>query len=172
MEKRKPAVNDMEGRLTDEAELLNQYLSQYRYCINKKRILEKRRAEIIREFDSPLGAMKMDGMPRGSSSGVGCAALSFRLDEINTRIKEQMENAERVLADIMNVIDFLPENSLERSIIENRYIDRYNWERVCRENHISRTPATRKWRKGLYMILKYEKVQEILREYSTNRKEK
>ena len=172
MEKRKPAVNDMEGRLTDEAELLNQYLSQYRYCINKKRILEKRRAEIIREFDSPLGAMKMDGMPRGSSSGVGCAALSFRLDEINTRIKEQMENAERVLADIMNVIDFLPENSLERSIIENRYIDRYNWERVCRENHISRTPATKKWRKGLYMILKYEKVQEILREYSTNRKEK
>ena len=172
MEERKPAVNDMEGRLTDEAELLNQYLSQYRYCINKKRILEKRRAEIIREFDSPLGAMKMDGMPRGSSSGVGCAALSFRLDEINTRIKEQMENAERVLADIMNVIDFLPENSLERSIIENRYIDRYNWERVCRENHISRTPATKKWRKGLYMILKYEKVQEILREYSTNRKEK
>ncbi|MDE7300303.1 MAG: hypothetical protein K2N94_16010, partial [Lachnospiraceae bacterium] len=167
MEKRKPAVNDMEGRLTDEAELLNQYLSQYRYCINKKRILEKRRAEIIREFDSPLGAMKMDGMPRGSSSGVGCAALSFRLDEINTRIKEQMENAERVLADIMNVIDFLPENSLERSIIENRYIDRYNWERVCRENHISRTPATKKWRKGLYMILKYGKVKEILREYST-----
>ena len=46
----------------------------------------------------------MDGMPKGSSSGVGCAALSFRLDEINTRIKEQMENAERVLVDIMNVI--------------------------------------------------------------------
>ena len=172
MEKCKLTVNDMEERLTDEAEQLNQYLSQYRYCISRKRTLENRREEIIREFDSPLGAMKMDGMPRGSSSGVGCAALSFRLDEINTRIKEQMENAERVLVDNMNVIDFLPENSLERSIIENRYIDRYNWERVCRENHISRTPAIKKWRKGLYMILKCRIVHELLREYSTNQKGK
>ena len=168
MEKCKPVANDMEGRLTDEAELLNQYLSQYRYCINKKRTLEKRRAEIIREFDSPLGAMKMDGMPKGSSSGVGCAALSLRLDEINTRIKEQMENAERVLVDIMNIIDFLPENSVERSIVENRYIDRYSWERVCRENHISRTPATKKWRKALYMLLEFKKIKQILEEYKNS----
>ncbi len=168
MEKRKPVANDMEGRLTDEAELLNQYLRQYRYCISRKRTLENRREEIIREFDSPLGAMKMDGMPRGSSSGVGCAALSFRLDEINTRIKEQMENAERVLVDIMNIIDFLPENSVERSIVENRYIDRYSWERVCRENHISRTPATKKWRKALYMLLEFKKIKQILEEYKNS----
>lgn len=165
MEKRRQEIRKTESRLTDEAELLNQYLSQYKYCIGKKKSLERRRAEIIQEFDSPLGAVKMDGMPRGSGSGVGCAAISFRLDEIDTRIKEQIETSAKVLTDIMNVIDFLPENSLERSIIESRYIDRYDWNRVCQENHISRTPATKSWRKGLYMLLEFKKVKQILREY-------
>lgn len=165
MEKRRQEMKKTESKLTDEAELLNQYLSQYKYCIGKKKSLESRRAKIIKEFDSPLGAVKMDGMPRGSSSGVGCAAISFRLDEIDTRIKEQIETSAKVLTDIMNVIDFLPENSLERSIIENRYIDRYNWDRVCRKNHISRTPATKRWRNGLYMLLEFKKVKQILKEY-------
>lgn len=165
MEKRIQEMKKTESKLTDEAELLNQYLSQYRYCIGKKRSLERRRAEIIQEYDSPLGALKMDGMPRGSSSGIGCAAISFRLDEIDTRIKEQIEASMKVLTDIMNVIDFLPENSLERSIIESRYIDRYCWDRVCLENHISRTPATKSWRKGLYMLLEFKKVKQILKEY-------
>ncbi len=77
MEKRRQEIKKTESRLTGEAELLNQYLSQYRYCIGKKKSLERRRTEIIKEFDSPLGAVKMDGMPRGSSNGVGCAAISF-----------------------------------------------------------------------------------------------
>lgn len=170
MEGIKKAI-ETEKRLTEEAEILNQYLSQYKYCINRKKMLERRKKEILREFESPLSMVKNDGMPRGSSSGVGCAALSFRLDEINTRIKEQMEIAAKELTNIMNIIDFLPENSMERMIIENRYIDRYDWERVCRENHISRTPATKKWRNGLYMLLEYKKVGTILKEYKENKRE-
>lgn len=165
MEKHRQEVKKTESRLTNEAELLNQYLSQYKYCISKKKSLERRRAEIIQEFDSPLRAVKMDGMPSGSSSGIGCAAISFWLDKIDARIKEQIESSTKILTDIMNVIDFLPENSLERFIIENRYIDRYDWARVCRENHISRTPATKSWRKGLYMLLEFKKVRQILKEY-------
>lgn len=154
-----------ESKLTDEAELLNRYLSQYKYCIGKKKSLENRRAEIVKEFNSPLGEVKMGVMPRGGGSGVGCAALSFRLDEIDTRIKEQLEKSAKALADIMNIVDFLPENSIERSIIENRYIDRYSWKKVCQENHISRTPATKIWRKGLYMLLGFKKVRQLLKEY-------
>lgn len=165
MENHRHEVQKAENRLTDEAVLLNRYLNQYRYCIGKKKSLEHRRKEILQEFNSPLGEVRTDGMSRGGSSGMGCAAISFRLDEIETRIKEQIDAATKILSDIMNVIDFLPENSLERSIIENRYIDRYSWEKVCRENHISRTPATKSWRKGLYMLLEFKKVKQILMEY-------
>lgn len=152
-------------QLTEDAVLLNQYLSQYRHCINRKKALEHRRNEIIREFDNPLSGVSYDGMPRGSGEGVGCAAISFRLDEIDTRIKEQMDKSVKVLAEIMDVIEFLPENSIERSIIEHRYIDRMNWDKICRIENISRTPGTQHWRKGLYELLEFKKVQQIIRDY-------
>lgn len=158
-------MSKYEEHLTPEALLLDKYLSQYRNCMNRKKSLERRRNEIQREFNNPLKAVSYDGMPHGSGEGVGCAALSFRLDEIETRIKEQMEKSAKVLAEIMDVIEFLPENSTERIIIEHRYIDRYYWGRICKEVHLSRTPATKYLRKGLYQLLEFKKVQQILSEY-------
>lgn len=154
-----------EEPLSQEALFLDQYLNQYKRCIRRKRILERRRDDIIREFDDPLSGVSYDGMPHGSSSGVGCAALSFRLDEINTKIKEQMDKSVKVLADIMNIIEFLPENSIERAIVEHRYIDRLKWWQICKEENISRTPATNYWKKGLHDLLGFKKVQKIVDEY-------
>ncbi len=168
MQKDRQKEDNRQERLTDDAKLLNQYLNQYRFCIGRKRLLERRRAEIIMEFGNPLKAVPMDGMPKGNRHREGCAALSLRLDEVDTRIKEQKENAEKVLVNIMNIIDFLPESSLERAILENRYLDRYNWEQVCRENHISRTPAMRKWRRGLHKLLDFKKIKQILEEYKNS----
>lgn len=154
-----------EEQLSLEAVLLNQYLGQYKRCINRKRALERRRDDIIREFNSPLSSVSYDGMPHGSGENVGCAAISFRLDEINTRIEEQKEKAVKVLTEIMNIIEFLPENTMERAIIEHRYIDRQSWEQICKIEHISRTPGTKYWRKGLYDLLEFKKVQQIVEKY-------
>ena len=160
-----------EEPLDSETLLLDRYLNQYKRCIRMKRVLERRRDEIIREFDSPLTGVSYDGMPHGSGEGVGCAALSLRLDEINTRIKEQMDKSVKVLAEIMDVIDFLPENTMERAIIEHRYIDRFRWWQICKEENISRTPATNYWKKGLKYLLEFKKVQEILKDYEKSIKE-
>lgn len=151
--------------LSPEALLLDQYLFQYRKCLSRKKELEGRRKEIEQEFNHPLKGVSYDGMPHGSGENVGCAALSFRLDEIDTRIKEQMAKAAKVLTEIMDVIDFLPENTIERSVIEQRYIDRKNWIQICRANHISKTPATRYWKKGLYKLLEFKKIQMLMEEY-------
>lgn len=159
-------MKEFEEKLSPEALLLNQYLNQYRHCIDRKKALEGRRNEIIREFDYPLSAVSYDGMPRGNKESVGCAALAFRLDEINIRIREQMNKSVKVLAEILDVIDFLPENSMERSIVEHKYIDRMSWSQICRTENISRTPATRYWRKGLYELLEFKKVGQIITEYS------
>lgn len=159
-----------EEQLSTDALLLDQYLYQYKCCIGRKKTLERRRRDIVREFNSPLTGVSYDGMPRSSGTGVGCAALSFRLDEIDTRIKDQMEKSVKVLAEILEIIEFLPENSIERSIIEHRYIDRMEWKQICKEEHISRTPATRHWRKGLYQLLEFKKVQLIVHEYEKSLK--
>lgn len=154
-----------EEKLTEDALLLDQYLSQYRRCLGRKKTLENRRLEIEREFYSPLSGINYDGMPHGSGTNMGCAALSFKLDEINTRIKEQSSKSVKILAEIMDIIEFLPENSTERSIVEHKYIDRKSWNQICKIEHLSRTPATRHWRKGLYHLLEFKKVQQILHEY-------
>lgn len=154
-----------EEQLTKDAVLLDQYLSQYSKYIDRKKSLEGRRKELVQEFNNPLKGVFYDGMPHGSGKSLGCAALSFRLDEINTRIKDQMEKSAKVLVEIMDIIEFLPENSTERAIVEHRYIDRFRWEQICKVEHISRTPATRYWKKGLYQLLDFKKVQKILRDY-------
>lgn len=158
-------MKEFEEKLSSEALLLNQYLNQYRHCIDRKKALERRRNEIIREFNYPLSSVSYDGMPHGNKQSVGCAALAFRLDEINIRIQDQMNKSVKVLAEILDVIDFLPENSMERIIIEHRYIDRMSWSQVCRIESISRTPATRYWRKGLYALLEFKKVGQLVKEW-------
>lgn len=152
-------------QLSDDALLLNRYLGQYRHCITVKKDLESRLRDIQYEFDHPLGSVKMDGMPKGNATSVGCAALTLRLDEIETRIKDQIDKSMLVLNDIMNIIDLLPENSMERIIIERRYIDRLSWDQIAMKEHIGRTPAIRWWRKGLYALLEFQKIQEILSKY-------
>ena len=154
-----------EEQLSEDAALLDQDLKQYKRCIDRKKSLERRKKEIIWELDHPLKGISYDGMSHGSGESVGCAAISFRLDEIKTRIEEQKEKAVKVLADIMDVIEFLPENSMERAIIEHKYIDRQSWKRICGIENISRTPATKYWRKGLYELLEFKKVQQIVHEY-------
>lgn len=162
-------MRDFDERLTSEAELLDEYLYQYKDCISRKNALVRRRTEIQQEFDCPLSGINYDGLPHGNGISVGSAAISYRLDEIDTKIKGQMQKAEKLLSDIMNVIDFLDEQSLERSIIENRYIDRMGWNAVCRENHASRSKVNRYWKKGLYELLEFKKVKKILRDFQKSR---
>lgn len=159
-------IMEFDKKLTDEAEMLNSYLNQYKDCIEKKKMLEYRREEIRKEFNQ-VKSPRLDGMPRaGIRIGEGgAAAIVYRLDEIETKINEQINRATKSLSDIMNIIDFLQENSLERSIIENRYIDRMDWNKVCKENHAGKSKAKRYWKKGLYDLLEFKKVRQILIEY-------
>ncbi len=152
-------------KLSPEAVLLDKYLSSYNRCRNRKRALERRKYSLEQEFNSPLRSVVMDGMPKGSSQGIGCAGLSYELDEINTRIDEKIQEMKKEYVKIMDVIEFLSENTTERAVIEYKYIDGLRWNNICDQEHISRTPAIQHWRKGLYKLLEFAKVQEIVREY-------
>lgn len=106
------------GKLSREASVLDKYLSTYNRCKSRKRSLELRKSEIMKDFESPLRAVSMDGMPRGSSAGAGCAALTYELDEIQTRINEKIEEMKKVYVKISDIMEFLPEDSTERAILE------------------------------------------------------
>ena len=164
MEKTEKKLIDFDKRLSDDAGSLNQYLYQYKDCIKTKKNLLRRREEIKAELKSPLAAVQTEKLQTGKGKRQDRSVdILFRLDEIAERIQGQIDTAERKLNDIMSMMDFLPVDSLSRSIMENLYIDRWGWEKVCKENHISRSQAKRYWKQGLYTLLNMEKVKEIVK---------
>ena len=163
-------INDYDESLTPEAELLDKYLFRYRTCIMRKNALTRRREEIKLEFENPLSAVGFDGMPRGSGVGSGSAAISYRLDEIDTKIKAQLAAAEKTLIEMIDISksydgEIVLDGCLERSVLESRYIDGAGWDRVCRDNHCSKSKAIRNWKKGLSQLLTFKKVSKILEAY-------
>lgn len=163
MEETEKRLIDFDKRLSEDAGDLNQYLYQYKDCVRTKKNLLRRREEIKAELKSPLSAVQTEKLPSGKKKNDRSVDVLFRLDEIAERIQGQIDTAERKLNDIMSLMDFLPVDSLSRSIMENLYIDRWDWEKVCKENHISRSQAKRYWKQGLYTLLKMEKVKEIVK---------
>ena len=102
-----------------------------------------------RNFYSPLHSPVIDGMPKGSGGqNVGCAGLSYELDEINTRIDEKIQELRKEYVKITDILEFLNDGSTERAILEYKYIDGLSWKGICDQEHLSKTPATQYWRKG------------------------
>lgn len=153
--------------LSEDARVLDRYLMQYQYAIQAKKILENRMRRISSDF--AYRSPSFDGMPKASGPSDWNTAIIYRLSEIQDRIRQQVEKASKSLADIMNIIDFLDVNSLERKVIESKYIDMNGWVELGRVNHASRSTSIRYWKKGLYQLLEYKRVQEILKEYEGGR---
>lgn len=168
--KKRNNVKVYDMKLSVEQQALSDYLNQYKNCILRKRALERRRKDIISEFDMPLSGVSIDGMPKSGGCSNGSASLSIRLDEIEQKIREQSEKATKILTDIMGMIDFLEDSSLERAVIESKYIDRMSWGVICINNHISKSQAVRYWRKGLNELLTYDRIKDILKAFNDKQK--
>lgn len=155
-------------QLTKEAALLNKFLGQYKYCLNAKKNLETRKKEIEYEYKHPLSSPQMDGISAKSSGKQpeGFTSILIMVEEINKRIDEQMNKCINVLTQIYEIISFLPDNTIEKLIFEHKYIDCMNWDKICRIENITKTPAVHHWRKGLYRLLEFKKIKKMIEEYS------
>ena len=87
------------------------------------------------------------------------------MSEIETRIEEQKSRVEKALLKVMDIMDFLEENSTERMVLELRFIDCKSWAAIEKEMHLSRSSLFSYQDKGLDKLLTYKKVRQILREY-------
>lgn len=156
-------MTDYKKGLTAEARELDSYLKNYFVLVRQKQVLEKRRKEIISDFNNPLTSLCLDGMPKGrGKTNDGCVGLPLKLNEVEMRIKEKIEEIKKEYQRIDDVIAFLPEDSKERLILEYRYIDRMSWEAICRIENMAKTPIIYLWRKGLYSLLRFAKIKKIV----------
>lgn len=160
-------VEDTE-RQKNEKRLLKEYLGQYYTSRIKRLQLERRLKSIREEMDAPVGGYGYSPVNyRGTNKvGAGAASFVYRISEIETRIEEQKNRVEKALLKVMDIIDFLDEDSTERMVLELRFIDCKSFAAIGKEVHLSRRACFAYQDKALKKLLEFDKVKIILKEYN------
>ena len=86
--------------------------------------------------------------------------------DIAARIEQQQEQLTRILNDIMDVIDTLPQNSLGRTVIEMRHIDCASWTKIADSLYMSRSNAFNCYESALDDLLNHKSVNEKIKKIS------
>lgn len=146
----------------EEREVLRRYLRQYLSAKRRKCDLERRRAQLQQDMQCPLGAVRYDGMPRSGSPSEGAAAFAYRIDEVEQRICAQQDEMARAALEIMDIIDFLEPGSLEREVIEKRYMDGMGWHAIERDIPISRSQGSVYETRAIDALRTYAKVRNMV----------
>ena len=124
-----------------EREAVKEYLQQYHDAKVKKRILEERHRTLSAELRDPGVGSTYRTMPtakRQAREG-GAVSLVYRISEVEDRIDQQREAMAKAVLHVMDMIDILPQNSMERTVVEMRHIDCKPWEKIAQAVHMSRS---------------------------------
>lgn len=151
----------------EDKEVLKEYLNQYYTGRIKWSQLERRLKNIRAEMDTPIGGYGYSPVNYGGTNKVGPGAASFvyRMSEIETRIEDQKSRVEKALLKVMDIMDFLEENSTERMVLELRFIDCKSWAAIEKEMHLSRRSCFDYQNRALEKLMGYKKVRTILENY-------
>lgn len=125
----------------DERRLLKSYLARYFRAKEKQAVLQDRLRRLRSELKPPPGA-----------EATGTAS------EIEARIQRQTALEEKSILEIMDIIELLPSESTERSIMELRHIDCKPWREIHRAVHLTRSPCFAYYNKGLDQLLAIPEV--------------
>lgn len=150
----------------DERVLLKKYLGQYYSARRRKRQLEIRLQTFRQEMVGTRG-MQYSPVPHSQTNSVGDgpASMVIRAMEIEDQIKTQKEEMANAMLNVMKMMDFLPADSMERTVLEYRHIDCLSWKQVCEEVHLSRSTANDYYDKGIDRLLTFKKVHKMLEDF-------
>ncbi len=152
--------------------LLKKYLGQYYAARIKKRQLEIRLQTFRQDMVGTKG-MQYSPVPRSQTNKVadGSASMVVRAIEIEDRIESQKAEMNTAMLNVMKIMDFLPTDSIERSILEYRHIDCLSWKQVCKETNMTRTPCNKYYNAGIDKLLTYKKVQVTIQKFASHQEQ-
>lgn len=81
---------------------------------------------------------------------------------LEARVKAQAEAAERSALEIMDILDLLPEDATERTILELRHLDCKPWREINRIVYLTASPCFEYYNRGLDTLLSMEQVRQTL----------
>lgn len=148
-------------------EAVKEYLQQYHMARERKRILERRHDNLVRELRAPTVGSPYRTMPsrKAQPNADGAVSVVFRIAEVEERIEEQREAMEKTVLLVMDLIDLLPQNSVERTVVELRHIDCKKWERICQEVHMSRSRVNDYYNDALRTIAENERARKLVERF-------
>lgn len=82
--------------------------------------------------------------------------------EIEAKIKAQKKEARKSTLQIMEILEFLPQGSTERTIMELRHIDCRTWKQVQRAVFLTPSPCYERYNKGLDTLLQISRVRSMI----------
>lgn len=126
---------------TDERNVQRQRVRDYlsRYKIIKRRIaqLTKRLTELQEDENEPINGIRYSVMPKGSKVSDGAAAYLYRKEDVIEQINTEIQNKYKALSDALIVLKAIPLDSIERNVIESKYIDNLSNDDICQEMYWS-----------------------------------
>lgn len=159
----------MSKKTTDETlgrEAVKEYLQQYHTAVGKKRILEERHRVLSSELRAPsTGSAFRLTPPTKPTKTDGSVSVVFRISEVEDRIEEQREAMAKAVLHVMDMIDILPQNSMERTVVEMRHIDCKPWEKIAQAVHMSRSRVFDYYNAALDTLLACKRTGKLVGEY-------
>lgn len=151
-----------------ERENLRDYLARYSLSISEKHRLERRLSQLRYDMTHPHGGHLQDG--RSGRTGWdkrdgGGIALVSKADDIECRILKQIVVACDALLSIFDVMDCLPLLSIERTVLEMRYIDLSPWPAIAKATEASRSMVFIYYNSGLDRLLSVPTIREMVSKY-------
>jgi hypothetical protein len=110
-----------------------------------------------------FGSVPTSGKGRVSN---GSASLTYKIGDIEDKIEQQIAAETQSIVDIMEVLSYLPSDSVERDILEYRHIDCMSWNRIMDVVHLSRSPCFEHYNRGLDNLLSHAEVRKLLDAYA------
>lgn len=157
-------MQEINEELENDRSVLEWMLGQYVRAKRRKKQLEIRLLEINAERDSPIGGQGYDPLPRSGGNNEGAAGILMKLADIEDRIYEQKAKADKSMVNVATILNFLPEESMEREICELRHIDGHEWGEIAEGIPMSKSQCHRIHKAAMYELLEFNYVKELVME--------
>ena len=102
----------------------------------------------------------------------GSVSVVFRISEVEDRIEEQREEMAKAVLNVMDLIDVLPANSTERTVVEMRHIDCRGWDKIAEALYMSRSNVFNYYNAAMDKILENKRNRKLLEEYMARKQQR
>lgn len=123
-------ADEIEKNEKAEYEAKKEYLMSYRIACRRIDNL-KEQLESLREVEQSAKSQQVSDMPRGGTGQQDLSALMARLEELRTKINDEIIESQKIRIDIEETISGI-EDSMEQKVLRLKYIAGLKWKEISK----------------------------------------